>query len=284
MAVSDMFLDTMRMMGLIALIILFMFIPFLPGRYDSLATTISFMAQVFSFTGLLLIPVGLGWLLLEFQKRKSKRAVPAKAAIIVSGIVVVTVSVGAVSAGSLLTGVIFFIFCITLLVTTFWKVREVDFSANPNFNSTPLYVVIIPAVAFLVRFILITPAVEYSQRRAIENSSNLIQNIEHYYHTHGHYPVSLQALHANYDYPPSVVGISQYFYEQNGNAYNLYFKQPSDKLDMERIVMYNKLDEHRFAVHAKDILEFTGEELALRRGDRQMIKLPTRHWVYFEFD
>jgi hypothetical protein len=135
---------------------------------------------------------------------------------------------------------------------------------------------------FLVRYIFITPAVEFSRDKAIKNSERLIQAIETYYKHHGQYPLSLQAL--NSDYSPFLIGISHYYYEPNGNAYNLYFKQISDTLDMEEIVMYNKLDEHRFAAHAMDILEFTGEELALRKGDRRKFKHSTQHWIYFKFD
>ncbi|MES2881917.1 MAG: hypothetical protein V4676_07210 [Bacteroidota bacterium] len=42
-----------------AFLTLCMLLPFLPGRYDGLAVTISVMAQLFSFAGLLLVPLGL---------------------------------------------------------------------------------------------------------------------------------------------------------------------------------------------------------------------------------
>jgi hypothetical protein len=48
--------------------------------------------------------------------------------------------------------------------------------------------------------------------------------------------------------------------------------------------MYNKLNEHSFAAHARDILEYTGEELALRRGDRRRYELATSHWISIKFD
>lgn len=72
--------------------------------------------------------------------------------------------------------------------------------------------------------------------------------IEIYYQHEAKCPVSLQALHSDYD--PRVIGIRQYFSEPNGYAYNLYFEHLSAKLDMEEIVMLNKLDEHHFATHA----------------------------------
>ena len=98
----------------------------------------------------------------------------------------------------------------------------------------------------------------------------------------GSYPLSLQALHS--DILPGIIGIKQYYYEPNGNGYNLYFKQFSDEMDVEEIVMYNKLDEHAFAAHLLDILEYSGQELTLRRGDRRRYRLSSPHWIYIKFD
>ena len=57
------------------------------------------------------------------------------------------------------------------------------------------------------------------------------------------------------DYKPSVIGIKQYHYEPNGEAYNVYFEQLSNRFGTREIVMYNKLDQHAFASHAAHILE-----------------------------
>jgi hypothetical protein len=121
-----------------------------------------------------------------------------------------------------------------------------------------------------------------SRNTAIRNSEALIQSIENYQKRNGHYPISLQALH--YDISPEVVGVSQYFYEPNGNSYNVYFKQFSDELDAEEIVMYNKLNEHYFTAHSQDILEYTGDTLVLRRGDTHREKLFTPNWILIKFE
>lgn len=65
----------------------------------------------------------------------------------------------------------------------------------------------------------------------------------------------------------------------NGKAYNVYFKQFSAELDAEEIVMYNKLNEHYFTAHSQDILEYSGDTLMLRRGDKWRVKLSTPHWI-----
>ena len=52
-----MILHIVRIAGLITLLVLSTFYPFLPGKYDTLAIPLSGMAQIFGIVGLLLIPV-----------------------------------------------------------------------------------------------------------------------------------------------------------------------------------------------------------------------------------
>jgi len=47
----------LRIAGLTALLTLCMLLPFLPGRYCSLAVPLSMMAQLFGVVGLLLVPL-----------------------------------------------------------------------------------------------------------------------------------------------------------------------------------------------------------------------------------
>jgi hypothetical protein len=276
-----------RITGISALLLLCMFIPFLPGRYDSLAVTLSFMTQVFSFGGLLLIPIGAVWLGLEIARRKKGhklagvRYVLSVVVIIISAVLVIISTIAAYAGYNHLFGTLFLADCFYMLIRTLLKLPKTNLTEN-SFNPIPIYLLTIPAILVLARLIFIAPAVAFSRNYVIENGGPLIQAIELYRDKNGHYPVSLQALHA--DYKPSVIGVYQYHYELNGNAYNVYFKQFSEDLAAEEIVMYNKLGEHAFAAHAADILEYTGEALALRRGDRRKYTLPQLHWVYFRFD
>jgi len=271
-----------------ALVILCMFLPFLPGRYDMLAVTISFMTQLFSLASLLLVPLGFFWLWFEIKKRKTNTTSPEKtkrfaiATVLMVGIVTLVVSFGALTNYNLSFGILFLLFCFSLLTRTYLKLRRQGIPDNLKFNPTPIYLLIIPIVVALVRFSFINTAVQFSRDYAIKNSEPLITAIEAHHAKNGSYPISLQAIHT--DILPGVIGIKQYHYEPNGTAYNLYFKQFSDELDVEEIVMYNKLDEHAFAAHVLDILEYSGEELALRRGDRHKSKLSQPHWIYIKFE
>lgn len=266
-----------------------MFLPFLPGRYDNLAVTVSFMTQLFSLAGLLLVPLGLFWFWFEvFTKHKlsvgadNKTKRFAIATVLTLGIISVVVALGALTNYNLSFGILFLVFCLSLLTRTYLKLKREGVSDNLKYNPTPIYLITIPIAVALVKFILIPMGVQFSRGYSINKSEPLITAIETHYAKIGNYPISLQAIHT--DILPEIIGIKQYHYEPNGNAYNLYFKQFSDELDVEEIVMYNKLDEHAFTAHVLDILEYSGDELALRRGDRHKYKLSTPHWVYIKFE
>ena len=151
-----------------------------------------------------------------------------------------------------------------------------------TFNPAPLYLVVVPLVAAVPAFTLVGRAVEFSRNRAIDNSARLIGDIERYYDARGHYPPSLLALHP--DYKPLVVGIEKYQYEPNGDAYNVFFEQLSDRLGNREIVMYNKRDEHVMTSHDMDLLTLTPAELARQRGYNAVHDASRAHWKYFWFD
>ncbi len=121
-----------------------------------------------------------------------------------------------------------------------------------------------------------------SRNRAIRNSVELIAEIEAYRTERGHYPLSLAALHK--DYEPGVIGVEHYHYEPRGSAYSVFFEQPAGPLGTREIVMYNKLDEHALPSHDTDILRWSPEELAARPGHYAIHDASSPHWKYFWFD
>lgn len=263
-----------------AAVIFVMFRPFLPGRYDHLSIPLSFMTQIFSFTSLIFVPLGLIWLIRNktagIQEVTQRRFL--KTTLFIAGLVSLIVSIGAFSQNHTSLAILFLTTSFFGLTRTFLKLKNNNL--KPEF--LPLYLIIVPIVVAVARFGLIDNAVEMSRHIAIKNSETLIQSIENYKQVNGNYPISLQALH--YDISPEIVGISQYFYEPNGNTYNLYFKQFSNELDVDEIVMYNKLNEHYFTAHSQDILEYSGETLVLRRGDRRRVQLSAPNWISIIFE
>src|SRR5688500_20177887 len=89
--------------GATALVILCTILPFLPGRYDSLAVPLSIMAQLFGRVGLLLVPVGAVWAAFEYSSRhRAKRYAFAIPALIASWIVWVLISLAAMTESMIL--------------------------------------------------------------------------------------------------------------------------------------------------------------------------------------
>jgi FtsH-binding integral membrane protein len=148
-----------------------MFLPFIPGDYDGSAGTLSFMAQLLAFSGLLLVPIGLLWLIHESTKRRKTEGKHtdknityqyAISALIASCIVAIIVSLGAFFNNNLLLGIITMAFYTCIVLNIIPKMRQIKSSENMDFNPTPFYLIIIPVIVALVRFMFIAPATEYT--------------------------------------------------------------------------------------------------------------------------
>ena len=151
---------------------------------------------------------------------------------------------------------------------------------NKNFSALPLYLIFIPSIALIAQLALVAPLTERSRNIAIENSAEVISDIEAYHIEHGRYPASLFGVWP--DYLPGIVGVSQYYYELNGEGYNLTFEQPRfllDSIGTREFVMYNPRDEHAMTSHAARRL--TQPELD---GWYAVHDTSMPHWKYFLFD
>lgn len=263
-------------------LVFLMFRPYMPGSYDQLAVTISAMVQIGSYGGLLLVLVGGIWLLSGPGKPGAEKREEnfRKASLIVIGLLVIIVSLIPLAGDNPSFAALFLVVSMAVIVRAWMRTKESYASASTP--AVPLYLILIPVIVVAVRVTFIGKAVEYSRNLAIRNSEALIQEIENHFERYGRYPVSLQALHG--DISPGVVGIREYCYEPNGEVYNVYFRHFSHDLAADEIVMYNKRDEHAFAAHALDILEYTGDALAVQRGDRRRARLEMEHWVSILFD
>mgnify|MGYP000859802162 CR=1 FL=1 len=276
------------------LAILFIFLPYFPGGYDHLAVMISSIIQIASFISLLLVPVGILWFIYERVQRKkgkngSRKCVSfAITGQIVLSLIVIVCSLAAIGGignfrGSLMLGVflpiIFVCYTNSLIIP---RIKQMKNSDTHRQSFIPLYMIIIPIVVVIFRVTLISPAINYSTNYAIEQSAPLIQDLEEYYSKTGQYPVSLQGLWK--DYSPNVMGIERYYYEPNGEAYNLFFEQFSSDFSAREIVMYNKFDEHIIRSHPSFIFTLPPEEFERYRGYFAEFDLPKPHWKYFLFD
>ena len=286
-------LHIVRIVAVITLIVLCTFYPFLPGGYDPLAVSLSAMAQTFGVVGLLVLPIGFAWLVSELHKRfRRKKSLPTKArgyyfglaSVVMASIVAVAVVFGALlssgpSFGILTLAVFCYIGSRLIPKLNLLKKAEVE-----NINPAPLYLVFIPGIVLVFLMTLAPHATNLSRNRAIAQSGELIGEIEAYHAAYGRYPSSLLALHE--DYKPSVIGIEQFHYAPSGQAYNLFFEQPTFATDfgIREIVMYNKLDEHVMVSHAAWILAGAPENLEARQGWHSSHDTSIPHWKLFWFD
>jgi hypothetical protein len=286
-----MIIHFVRIVGITSLLVLCMFYPFLPGEYDGLAVALSTMAQVFGVVGMLLVPVGALWLLHELRRRaRIKRNLPDKdrsygfvlASVVVGSFIAIAVALLAAISIGLFLGFLPLALWFYIIFRLTSRLKLLKNAEAENINPTPFYLIFLPIAVLIFQLTFTAPATEFSRNYAIMNSAELINEIENYHTVHGRYPDSLLAV--NKDYHPSVVGIEQYHYAPNEDAYNLFFEQPTfllDNLGTREFVVYNKLDEHVIPSHVYWILIWTPEELATRQGWYAVHDASSAHWKYF---
>jgi hypothetical protein len=141
-----------------AILLLAMLGPYLPGRFDASAATLSFVIQVVSYASLLFVPVGFAWMISRKRSSLWHRLTVGLAGLVVFVAVVSAVSVNHLAMGAILglTGVMF-------LRAAFRGTRANTEHTDTTWLATPLYLAIIPLA--LVAFIssVLPRAAEWSR-------------------------------------------------------------------------------------------------------------------------
>ena len=275
----------LRIIAATAVIVLCTLLPFLPGRFDSLAAPLSGMSRIFGVVGLLLVPVGALWAASGYWNRLAAKQYPiAIAALIASSVVWILISLGALVSSGFLLGLGSLALWAYGVSRVLPRLRLLKSAPPRPTSAVALYLLIVPVAVTLLQMAVVAPAIESSRNRAIRNSARLIADIEQYRAAHGRYPASLLSVWE--DYLPGVIGIKEYHYEPSGETYNLFFEQVALHFGTREFVMYNPRDQHVMTSHKMDLLQFTPEELALERsrGHYAVHDAPHPHWKYFWFD
>jgi hypothetical protein len=253
--------------------------PFLPGRHDPLAASLSIGAQVFGVIGWLLVPIGTCWLALPRYAFGW-----ALIGITVGVLIALVLSLFATLSSGMALGVLTLGACTYALARLgrgAWRLRRAETSVR---HPASLYLLLLPVLTFLVQWTLGTPLTRWSRDRAIVNAAPLIADIEQYRVAHGRYPASLEAQHK--DYQPGVVGVERYAYLPRGDTYNVSFETPRfmlDRFGTREWVVYNPRDEHRVYSHAAWLMPPSG---VTEPGQGWYASGETghAHWRYFWFD
>lgn len=270
------------MLLLIAIITGCIFLPYMPGEYDSFSVPLSTITQLASITSLLFVPLGIMWLIVGWKSKKCAHRL-VRISIGICIVIILVAALGAFMSYSIALAVI-------ILVTGgYMMVRLIAYDRQLKKNPVtkelmliPVYLVIVPLSVMCFRWFLLEAAVDFSRNRVIQNSEILIDDIETYHARNGRYPASLLSIWE--DYKPGIKGVRRYQYETNGKAYNLFFEQFSNHLSVREIVMYNKLDEQQITSHNQDLLLLDAPALNAQRGYFTSRQLQQTHWKYFWFD
>ena len=260
----------------IVLLVSAMLLPYLPGRYDPVAASLSGAATGGSFAGLLLLPVGIVWL------ASGRGYASAKTALVMAVLVAAVGSLMAAATSSLAAGAIVFAACLARLVHLWRRVKAAQSNGVLLPRAVPIALIVVPLAVLAARTMLLEPASAWSRDRSIANTAAILGDIEGFRERTGAYPVALNSLWP--DYHPDSIGVERYRYEPSGQAYNLYFEHPAIELGAREIVMYNPRGEQDFSSHVADLLQLSPQAIRRQRGYFISHALPQARWKRFLFD
>jgi hypothetical protein len=246
----------LQLIALNLLVGLCIFLPFLPGPYDKLVLGLSSIAQLIGYLGLILVPIGIFWLIQEIKKITGANtsinnwsngyyfALTSLFICIMFCLFLALVLLFSVG----LTAVVIWLSLISIgLYKIVPVIRRLKKGPVKTFNAAPLYLLSLPIIGFALRSFFISPVSEFGRNYAIEKGQEVISSIETYYEQYGNYPESLEYVH--HVPKPFVMGIDEFHYEKNGEAYNLSFVQWQHVGATREVVMYNKNDQHNVKGH-----------------------------------
>jgi hypothetical protein len=253
-------------------------LPFVPGSYDPLATTLSAAATAMAFGSLLLVPIGVVWLIFS-------RAgyVPSKLALIVAAVVALGVAL-AIAAGdhSLSAAAAVLVAAMTCAARLWRRVHVAQANGVSLPRTVPMALITVPLTVVAATMTLAEPAAAWSRNRVIANATAIIADIERFRERTGSYPVALSALHP--DYLPGTMGVERYRYEPSGQTYNVYFEHSATSPGVQEIVMYNPRREQDISSHTIDLLQLSAEDIRRQRGYFAAHDLERAGWRRFLFD
>lgn len=267
------------------LLLLIIFLPFLPGRYDSLAFGLSMCAQAMTALSLVFVPLGLVWLLIRICAKKSRDfAFCIIAIILLSADFLLLIMISTLAVGFSLAG-IFTLAGALILYTLISSVKRWPKSRDCISIALPVCLVWFPVLIFSAAISIAPRAIAYSRQTAIENASELIAELDAYHTANSSYPHSLVSV--NKDYETGIVGIDRYEYRLTDQGYNLSFQRPEMLLNnfgTKEYVVYSPNDDQSMQSHAAWIVNANPDDLNSGQGWYAVHDAEVEGWKYFWFD
>ena len=138
-----------------------MFYPFMPGTHDRLAATLSMMAQVLGFAGLLMAPIGILWLGYELAilrarrqgsvRRTAKRRWLAFCAMTASAVVAAGVAASAAMYTGPSLAVAVLVLWAYIIRRALASVRHMRIADDDRLNPAPVYLILVPGILVFAR-------------------------------------------------------------------------------------------------------------------------------------
>ena len=276
------------------LFIIAIILPFIPGPPNKLVIGLSAFSQTAGFFGLVLVPVGIIWTILEIRKWRNRNNenpdwrpsfyLAITATVIITAICLI-LAIAVIIINGALAGVAGIILVALGLNFAIKEIKKLK-SSTGKFNPVPIYLFTIPLIAFFTRVFLVGPVSDYSRSFAIKRSEALIASIEEYKNKEGQYPESIQDLEARYikKIPsPSIMGILNFRYNKINDHYSISFSQWLDGGSLEEIVLYDK-NNLRSNLRGQYAKYDYGFDLCRVKGAFAIRETKYDNWQYFLVD
>jgi|GEM_PF-74210 len=235
-----------------SLLVLLIIAPFLPGPAIKPLIGLSMFGQATGLIGLLLVPVALVWIVYEIRKTKLANGktlnwrIPywlSVVSLLIVALALTFLTIAISFQEGVISAIIVFLVFVAVLISAVRGISRLKIKGERKFNTTPVYLLTIPVIAFLTNLFVVKPLSNYSMNVAIQRSHELITSIESYKLKEGKYPESIDDLKGVYfkNVPgPRIMGITKFRYNKIDENYSLSFSQWLEWGSLEVIVLYDK--------------------------------------------
>ena len=266
--------------------------PFFPGKFDTSGIVFSTFIQIYSGIGLITVVPAVFWTYFSIRvNRKDHSSNRLIRNLWTSIKVYFSITILVLALDALIIQFISRLACIILFIWIIyfsfliWRKISNRNQTQTTSNYLPISLAFLPVSLLLFQLIFSKPITDWSRARVIQNSSELIEQIESYRTTYGSYPLTLNSI--NKDFETGVNSIEKYNYTYDVTTYNLYFEQSRfffDKFGTREFVVYNPNDNHLMMSHAVWHMLPNEHSARINQGWYATNDTGIKHWKSFLFD